>query len=72
MEQLIPMIKDEANDDNDDDEDEDDESESESDIVEEYAISNKPKKIFKQPPPFTFDNYFADDKVLNLAGAHGC
>jgi hypothetical protein len=51
MEQLIPMIKEEASDDDDDDDDDD-----ESDIDEEYAISNEPKKIFKKPPQFTFEN----------------
>jgi hypothetical protein len=66
MEQLIPMIKYEASADDDDDEYDD-----KSDIDEEYAISNEPKKIFKQPPHFTFDNYFVDDKFLNLLGAHG-
>jgi hypothetical protein len=63
------MIKEEASDDNDDDEDYEDYDES--DIDEEYAISNEPQKIFKKPPHFTFDNYFADNKVLNLLGAHG-
>jgi hypothetical protein len=67
MDQLIPMMKEEASDDNDDDDGYDDER----DIDEEYAISNEPKKIFKQLPHFTFDNYFADDKVLNLLGTHG-
>jgi hypothetical protein len=66
MEQLIPMIKVEASADNDDDEDD-----NESDIDEDDAISNEPKKIFKQPPGFTFDNYFTDDKVLDLLGTYG-
>jgi hypothetical protein len=64
MEQFILMIKDEAS------ADDDDENYDESDIDEEYAISNEPHKIIKHPPRFTFDNYFADDKVLNLLGAH--
>jgi hypothetical protein len=60
------MIKEEASAADYDDEDDD-----EINIDEEYAISNEPKKMFKQPPHFTFDNYFADDRVLNLLGAHG-
>jgi hypothetical protein len=37
---------------------------------EEEGSSNKQNTIFRQPPHFTFDNYFADDKILNLLGGH--
>jgi hypothetical protein len=29
------------------------------------------KKIFREPPHFTFDNYVADNKILNLLCGRG-
>jgi hypothetical protein len=64
MEESVSMIKYVASAAADDDD--------ESNMDKEYVIRNEPEKIFKQPPHFTFDNYFVDDKeVLNLLVARG-
>jgi hypothetical protein len=60
MEQLIPMIKDEAGDGDDD----------VANTDEEDGNSDAPNKIFREPPHFTFKKYFSGNKVLNLLGGH--
>jgi hypothetical protein len=59
MEQLLPMVKEEAVDASDSDH-----SECKGDISD----NNNQKQICREPPHFTFDNYVADNKILNLFG----